>query len=160
MPSGVLVRPTACAANRKVVATRLITLQVRVSSSLRPLILLRGERPSHEQNALALRHLLMSTPISETMSNTLKTLSPMKQSSQRDSLRDRTRASPMLSPQNQRNRALQRAFKAPLTYRSWLPSALCRTQLHHRRGPLQSSFPSTDGASQVKCSPGTDGGSY
>src|ERR1700746_3868810 len=29
----------------------------------------------------------------------------------RDSLRDRTRASPMLSPQNQRNRALQRAFQ-------------------------------------------------
>src|SRR5258705_10248563 len=34
-----------------------------------------------------------------------------KQSFQRDSLRDRTRASPMLSPQNQRNRALQRAFQ-------------------------------------------------
>jgi hypothetical protein len=29
-----------------------------------------------------------------------------------DSLRDRTRASPMLSPQNQRNRALQRAFQS------------------------------------------------
>src|SRR5215469_10474719 len=123
MPNAVLVRPTDCAASRKVVATRLITLQVRVSSSLRPLILLRGERPSHEQNALALRHLLMSTPISETMSNTLKTLSPLKQSSQRDSLRDRTRASPMLSPQNQRNRALQRAFKAPPLCRSWLPPA-------------------------------------
>jgi hypothetical protein len=27
----------------------------------------------------------------------------------------------MLSPQNQRNRALQRAFKAPLLCRSWLP---------------------------------------
>src|SRR4029077_19208008 len=34
----------------------------------------------------------------------------LKESSQRDSLRDRTRASPMLSPQNQRNRAFKRAF--------------------------------------------------
>src|SRR5580704_9982387 len=72
MPRAVLVRPTDCAANRKVVATRLITLQVRVSSTLRPLILLRGQRPSQAQQALALRHLLMSTPISETMSITLK----------------------------------------------------------------------------------------
>src|SRR6476659_2553162 len=76
MPRAVLVRPTDCAANRKVVATRLITLQVRVSSTLRPLILLPGQRPSQEQKALALRHLLISTPISETMSSTLSTWSP------------------------------------------------------------------------------------
>ena len=39
-----------------------------------------------------------------------------KQSFQRDSLRDRTRASPMLSPQNQRNRALQRAFQSTTAF--------------------------------------------
>src|SRR4029077_11866658 len=38
---------------------------------------------------------------------------------------------------------------------SWLPPALCRAQLHHRRRPMRSSFPSTDGASQVRCSAGT-----
>src|ERR1700745_3392675 len=71
-----LLRPTAWAARRKAVATRLITLRVRLSSTLPPLILLPGQRPSQEQNALALRHLVMSTPISETMSSTLITLSP------------------------------------------------------------------------------------
>src|SRR5260221_12965851 len=76
MPRQVLLRPTAWAAKRKVVATRLITLQVRRSSTLPPLILLPGHRPSQEQKALALRHLLISTPISETMSSTLRTLSP------------------------------------------------------------------------------------
>ena len=35
-----------------------------------------GHRPSQELKALALRHLLMSTPISETMSSTLATLRP------------------------------------------------------------------------------------
>src|SRR6266436_249752 len=45
-------------------------------------------------------------------------------------------------------------FKAPLRSRSWLPPALCRAQLHHKRHPMKSSFPSTDGASQVGCSPG------
>ena len=39
-----------------------------------------------------------------------------KQSFQLDSLRDRTRASPMLSPQNQRNRALQRAFQSTTAF--------------------------------------------
>ena len=49
---------------------------MRESSTLPPLILLPGQRPSQEQKALALRHLLISTPISETMSSTLSTLSP------------------------------------------------------------------------------------
>src|SRR6516162_3928349 len=32
---------------------------------------------------------------------------------------------------------------------------LCRAQLHHRGRTMQSSFPSTDGASQVRCFSGT-----
>ena len=58
-----------------------------------------------------------------------------KQSSQRDSLRDRTRASPMLSPQNQRNRALQRAFQSTTDVSVLASAGLCRTPLHHRQQP-------------------------
>src|SRR5271165_7695996 len=58
----------------------------------------------------------------------------VKQSSQRDSLRDRTRASPMLSPQNQRNRALQRAFQST-TDLSVLASAGGSAKRHCRRRP-------------------------
>src|SRR5271165_929541 len=76
MPKQVSVRPADWAARRKAVATRLTTLRVRESSTLPPLILFAGHRPSQEQKALALRHLLMSTPISETMSSTLATLRP------------------------------------------------------------------------------------
>src|SRR6266436_3754013 len=36
-----------------------------------------------------------------------------------------------------------------LGFRRWL----CRAQLHHKRHPMKSAFPSTDGASQVGCSP-------
>src|SRR5271157_56301 len=77
----------------------------------------------------------------------------VKQSSQRDSLRDRTRASPMLSPQNQRNRALQRAFQST-TDLSVLASAGGSAKRHCTTdaAPMKSSFPSTDGASQVGCS--------
>src|SRR6478752_5485516 len=79
-----------------------------------------------------------------------------KQSSQRDSLRDRTRASPMLSPQNQRNRALQRAFQST-TALSVLASAEGSAGRHYTTDAtlMKSSFPSTDGASQVGCCPGT-----
>src|SRR5213075_2967490 len=40
------------------------------------LILLLGLRPSHEVNALALRHLLISTPISERIVSTVSKPSP------------------------------------------------------------------------------------
>src|SRR6516162_2288888 len=70
MPKQVSVRPTDWEASRKASATRLTTWRVRESSTLPPLILLPGQRPNQEQKALALRHLLISTPISETISST------------------------------------------------------------------------------------------
>src|SRR6516165_1124926 len=76
MPKQVSVRPADWAASRKASATRLTTWRVRESSTLPPLILLPRQRPNQEQKALALRHLLISTPISETISSTLSTLSP------------------------------------------------------------------------------------
>ena len=57
----------------KASATRLTTWRVRESSTLPPLTLLPGHGPSQEQKALALRHLLISTPISEAMSSTRPT---------------------------------------------------------------------------------------
>src|SRR4029077_2633600 len=84
-----------------------------------------------------------------------------KQSFQRDSLGDRTRASTMLSPQNQRNRASQRALQKHHCLLGFgFRRGLCRAPLHHRRHPMKSSFPSTDGASQVRCFSGTGGGSF
>ena len=52
---------------RSRVEIRLMTNGVRLLSTRPPLILLPGANPSQEQNAFSLRHLLMSTPISETM---------------------------------------------------------------------------------------------
>jgi hypothetical protein len=79
----------------------------------------------------------------------------LQQSSQRDSLRDRTGISPMLSPQNQRNPASQRALQST-TAISVLASAGGSAGRHCTTdaAPMQSSFPSTDGASQVRRSEG------
>jgi hypothetical protein len=69
-------RPTEVARVRNKVAARLLTRAVRELSTLPPLILLAGESPSPEQKALTLRHLSMSTPISESRINTLNRLNP------------------------------------------------------------------------------------
>src|SRR2546421_6941317 len=57
--------------------TRLTTCPVRLLRTFPPLILLPGQSPNHEQNALALRHRLMSTPISEIRIRTANTFSPI-----------------------------------------------------------------------------------
>src|SRR3974390_1518663 len=75
-PSQVSVRAKVGASVRNRIAARLTTRAVRLLSTLPPLILLPGHSPSHAQNALALGHRLMSTPISEIRISTLSRLNP------------------------------------------------------------------------------------
>src|SRR5213078_3338348 len=61
---------------RRAVETRLTTLRVRLLRMRPPLILLLGLSPSHETKALALRHLLISTPVSEMIVSTVSRRRP------------------------------------------------------------------------------------
>src|ERR1700682_3751915 len=72
----VLVLPRIIAARRKVVAARLTTLRVRELSTLCPLILLLGLRPSQETKAFWLRHFVMLVPISLTKVKIESTFNP------------------------------------------------------------------------------------
>ena len=76
-PSQASDRPTAGATVRSKMATRLTTCTVRLLRTFPPLILLPGQSPNHEQNALALRQRLMSTPSSEIRIRTANTFNPM-----------------------------------------------------------------------------------
>jgi hypothetical protein len=67
----VSVLPTAIAANRRIVLARLFTLRVRRLNTFPPLIFEAGHNPNQEQNARALRHRLMSVPISPMSIRTL-----------------------------------------------------------------------------------------
>ena len=74
--NSVLLERVIDPAIRRAAETRFTTLRVRLLSTRPPLILLFGLRPSHEVKALALRHLLISTPVSETIVSTLSKRSP------------------------------------------------------------------------------------
>src|SRR5580765_8171791 len=75
-PSHESVLPIEGAKLRNRSDARLFTPRVRLLSLLRPLTLLPGHKPSHEQKALTLRQWLTSTPISAMSMRTLRTLSP------------------------------------------------------------------------------------
>ena len=70
------VLPAAQAANLKIVLARLFTLRVRRLNTLPPLILAPGHSPNQEQNAPALRHWLISVPISPMSIRTLIKFNP------------------------------------------------------------------------------------